>query len=177
MSSHLAAACLAASIFFSLGAICNAQAQSPATTLDPAKAAPPRIPDAPMSSGDGVDPKLKDLFQAKVQAEWEALKNKDRKAYGSLIADDYLGVEVDGKGERTKSQMLNEVPEGNVNHYALWGFRVLPLGPDAALVTYESTMQFPPNAQVRLLRIYITELWVKRSGEWKELRSQETNVK
>ncbi|MFZ0285531.1 MAG: hypothetical protein WAL32_09890, partial [Terriglobales bacterium] len=27
---------------------------------------------------------LKDFFQSKIKAEWEALKNKDKKAYGAL---------------------------------------------------------------------------------------------
>jgi hypothetical protein len=50
-------------------------------------------------------------------------------------------------------------------------------GPDAALVIYEVTMQFPPKAQVRYSRVYISSLWVKRAGEWKEVHYQETNVR
>ena len=30
---------------------------------------------------------LKDYFQAKIKAEWDALKSKDKKAYGALLAD------------------------------------------------------------------------------------------
>ena len=160
-----------------------ALAQQSAAPVSPSSMAPrpdtkpSKIPEAPMPDSVPVDPKLKDLFQSKIQSEWEAIKNKDKKAYAELLADDYQGVDVDGKGERTKTQMLNELAEENVFRYTLWGFRVIPIGTDAALVTYESTMQFPPNAQVRLARIYISELWVKRAGEWKELHSQETHVK
>ena len=135
-------------------------------------------------SGEGLqfgsvsaDPGLKDMFEAKVKVEWEALKNKDKKAYAELLADDYQGVEVDGKGERNKIQALDELAEGNVFNYTLWGFKVIPLGSDAAFVIYEITMQFPPRAQVRYSRVYITELWVKRAGQWKELHYQETHVK
>lgn len=117
------------------------------------------------------------LFLSKVKTEWEALKNKDRKAYGALLADDFQGVEVDGKGERNRIQAINELVEENVFNYTLWGFKVLSLGPDAAFVIYESTMQFPPKSAVRFSRIYITELWIKRGGEWKELHYQETHVK
>ena len=157
-------------------------AASPANT-NPASAKslqdskPSRIPEAPMGSGVQVDPKLKDIFQSKIQAEWQAIKSKDKKAYAELLADDYQGVEADGKGERSKSQALNELAAGNVFNYTLWGFKVIPLAPDAALVIYESTMQFPPTAQVRFSRVYISELWVKRAGEWKELHYQETHVK
>jgi len=117
------------------------------------------------------------MFEANIKAEWEALKNKDKKAYAQLLADDYEGVEVDGKGERTKMQSVNELAAENVYNYTLWGFKVIPLNPNAALVIYESTMQFPPKAQIRYSRVYISELWMKRDGQWKEVHYQETHVK
>ena len=124
-----------------------------------------------------TDSDLKDFFQSRIKAEWDALKNKDKKAYGALLADEYQGVEVDGRGERNKIQAVNEVADGNVYNYTLWGFKLIPLGPDAAFLIYEVTMQFPPRSSVRYSRVYITELWVKRGGEWKELHYQETHVK
>jgi hypothetical protein len=54
---------------------------------------------------------------------------------------------------------------------------VTPLGPEAAFVIYEVTMEFPPKAQVRYLRVYVGELWVKRAGQWKIQHYQETKVK
>jgi len=119
----------------------------------------------------------KEMFQVKIKAEWEALRNKDKKAYSELLADDYLGVEVDGKGERNKLQALTELGDSNVFKYTLWGFKLIPLAPDAAFVIYEVTMQFPPKAQIHYSRVYITELWMKRAGDWKEVHYQETHVK
>jgi hypothetical protein len=148
---------------------------SPANSSADSK--PSKIPEAPTASAVQVDPKLKEIFQSKIQAEWQAIKNKDKKAYGELLADDYQGVEADGKGERTKSQAINELAAGNIFNYTLWGFKVTPLAPDAALVVYESTMQFPPTAQLRYSRIYISEIWVQHDGQWKELHYQETHVK
>jgi len=120
---------------------------------------------------------LTDFFQSKIKDEWDAIKNKDKKAYGALLADDYQGVEVDGRGERTRIQAINELVDTNVTNYTLWGYKLIPLGSDAACVIYEVTMQFPPKSVLRLTRVYITELWVKRGGEWKELHYQETPVK
>jgi hypothetical protein len=143
-----------------------------------------QTPAAPFKSGESqpfgsvsTDPVSKDLFQAKIKAEWDAIKNKDRKTYGELLADDFQGVEVDNQGERTKLQALNELANGNVSNYTLWGFKLIPLGPDAAFVIYEVTLQFPPRSAVRFSRVYITELWVKRVGKWQELHYQETHVK
>ena len=116
------------------------------------------------------------MFESKIKVEWEALKNKDKKAYAELLADDYQGVEVDGRGERTKIQAVNELADENVFNYTLWGFKLIPLGPDAALV---STKHHAVPAQVggKVLTGLHQELWVKRGGQWKELHYQETHVK
>jgi len=55
--------------------------------------------------------------------------------------------------------------------------KVTPLGPEAAFVTYEVTMEFPPKSVVRYSRVLVGEVWVQRQGEWKELHYQETHVK
>jgi hypothetical protein len=129
---------------------------------------------SPATSPEG---KLRQMFEQKVESEWEALQKKDKQAYGDLLADDYEGVETDGKGERTKVQALEELPDNNVYTYTLWGFRLLPIDTDAALAIYEVTMVFPPKSPVRLSRLYITELWMKRAGEWKVVHYQETHVR
>jgi hypothetical protein len=146
-----------------------ALAQQPAT--------PAKTPESGSSSSVSADSTLKDMFDAKIKVEWDAIKNKDKKVYGDLLADDYQGIEVDGRGERTKIQALNELADTNVFNYTLWGLKVIPLGPEAAFVIYESTIQFPPKSVVRYSRVYIGELWVKRAGQWKELHYQETHVK
>jgi hypothetical protein len=128
-------------------------------------------------SGSSRESGMKEMFEAKIKVEWEALKHKDKKAYAELLADDYEGVEVDGRGERNKIQAVNEIAQTNVFDYTLFGLKLIPAGPDAVLVIYEVTMQFPPKAQVRYSRVYISALWVKRAGEWKEVHYQETNVK
>jgi len=145
------------------------KAQQPAT--------PPKPGEKPPSNSVSADSPLQAMFESKIKVEWDALKNKDKKAYAELLADDYQGVEVDGRGEQNKTQAVNELLTENVFNYTLWGFKLIPLGPDAALVIYESTMQFPPKAQVRYSRVYISEVWVKRAGQWKELHYQETHVK
>jgi hypothetical protein len=141
-------------------------------------------PELPARNGDirhtpGVsdDSETKDTLESKIKTEWEALKSKDKKAYADLLAEDYQGIEVDGKGERNKIQAINELADQNVFNYTLWGYKLIPLAADAALAIYESTVQFPPKAQIRFSRVYVSELWVKRAGQWKELHYQETRVR
>jgi hypothetical protein len=130
-----------------------------------------------VAGNDPADARLLEMFEAKIKTEWDAIKNKDKKAYGDLLADDYEGVEVDGQGERAKMQAQIELMDSNVANYTLWGFKLIPVNPDAALVIYESTIQFPPKSVVRFSRVYISELWMKRGGDWKEVHYQETHVK
>ncbi len=121
--------------------------------------------------------KLKGLMEANVRAEWDAFKNKDKKAYSDLLADDFAAVEDDGQGMRKKSAAVDEVDRSVVSKYYLFALNVISLQPEAALVTYEITMEFPPKAQVRFKRVLVSELWLKRNGQWKSRYYQETRVK
>jgi hypothetical protein len=138
---------------------------------------PPKTSETRQFGGVSGDSGLKDMIESRIKVEWDALKSKDKKVYAELLADDYEGVEADGRGERNKIQAVNEVEQGNVYRYSFFGFRVTPLSPDAAFVIYEVTMEFPPKAQARYLRVYVGELWVKRAGQWQLQHYQETNVK
>jgi hypothetical protein len=146
-------------------------------SLSGARQSAAKSPDDAKKPSTANEASSKDFFQSKIKTEWDALRAKDKKAYGALLADDYQGIETDNQGERTKIQAINELTSTNVFDYTLWGFKLIPLGPDAAFVIYEVTMQFPPKSVVRYSRVYVTELWVKRSGEWRELHYQETHVK
>lgn len=145
------------------------------TALSQQTSAPAKT--AENKSTDVADSALKSMFEAKIKVQWDALKNRDKKAFGELLADEYQGVETDGRGERNKIQAIVEVPETNLVNYTMWGLKVTPISPDAAFVVYEITMQFPPKSQVRYSRIYIGELWEKQSGQWKILHHQETHVR
>jgi hypothetical protein len=158
--------------------VANSQQPSAASTAETNEANSTAKADRSSSySSSSPDSQLKDLFDAKIKAEWEALKNRDKKAYGEFLADDYEGVEIDGKGERTRLQAMAEVSELNIANYALWGLKVTPLGPDATFLIYEVTMQFPPRSVLPYSRVYIGSLWVKRGTDWKEVHYQETHVK
>jgi hypothetical protein len=154
--------------------------------VQPSTDQPTNGPKSAMPSAFGEDVKpgdnspeaqMRRMWESKIEAEWEAIKSKDKKAYGELLADDYQGVEIDGKGERNKVQAIDELLESNIFNYSLWGFKAIPAGPDAVMLIYEVNMLFPPKSQVRFSRVYISELWLKRAGEWKEVHYQETHVK
>jgi len=120
---------------------------------------------------------LTNLLDAKIKAEWEAIKKKDQKAYGDLLTDDFVGVEADNNGERYKWKALSELEQSTVADYTLSFFKVTSLCPDAAFVRYEVFIRFPPQSLVKFEKILVGEIWVKRDNQWKVLRYQETRVK
>ncbi|HKD15345.1 MAG TPA: nuclear transport factor 2 family protein [Candidatus Angelobacter sp.] len=121
--------------------------------------------------------KLKEILESNVKAEWEAFKNRNKQTYSDLLADDFAAVEDDNEGMRKKSVAVSEVDNSVVNNFHLFALTVIPLSADAALVTYEITLEFPPKAQVRFKRVLVSEVWVKRNSQWKERYYQETHVR
>lgn len=140
--------------------------QSPQAASPSAKTAPGATPSP-----------LEAMFGDKVKTEWEAFKNKDKKAYSGLLAEDFVAVEDDNQGMRNKQAAAGEIDRSVINSYNLFSLKATPLNDNAALVTYELTMLFPPRATVRFKRVLVAELWLKREGQWKLRYYQETRVR
>jgi hypothetical protein len=158
MRTYFAWACAA----FALGGFVSGQ-ESQGGTSQPAKST--------------AQADLTNLLDAKIKAEWQAVKSKDQKAYGELLTDDYVAVEADGGGERYKWKALSELQQSTVADYTLSFLKVTPLCADAAFVRYEVFIKFPPKSAVPFEKILVAEIWVKRDGQWKALHYQETRVK
>jgi ketosteroid isomerase-like protein len=146
----------------------------PAATLAVPQSAAP----APAAATPAPAPAaVAQLLEAQVRAAWTAFKSKDRAAYARFLTDDFQAVEADGEGERSRLHVLGEVEHCMFSDYLLQMFQVQPLGADYAFVTYESSMQFPKGSALRLRRVFIGELWTRRSGRWQMMRYQETLVR
>jgi hypothetical protein len=148
---------------------CSAFGQQPAATKAPAA--------TKQSTNTTAQADLSEMLQANIRAMWAAFKDKKKQSYAEYLWDDYKAVEEDAQGERNKLRVLREVDESVVQNYTLQVFQVDSLGPDAALVTYENVIQFPPKSRNRFEKIFISEIWVKRHGQWKAWRYQATRVK
>ena len=83
--------------------------------------------------------------------------------HNAVIADEFDSFWPDGTrhaGKPTAEQMAAQPIAG----YKLSQFRVLPVGADAALVTYFSHISLPnDNAEYPMA---VGEFWVMRAGEW-----------
>ena len=138
----------------------------------------PNPPPKPTDTFPAADSKLSALLESKIKQEWEAFRTRDKKGYDDLLADDFIAVEDDAQGARNKMQSANEVLKGLVYNYTLFAFKAFSLCNNVAFVRYEVTVQFPPKTQGHMMRIYVTEVWVKRENEdWKSWHYQDTKVK
>jgi hypothetical protein len=129
----------------------------------------------PKKSTDQAE--LTNMFDAKIKAEWEAIKKRDQKTYGDFLTDDFIGVEADREGERYKWKAQAELRESAVADYTLSFLKVTPLCPEAAFVRYEVFIKFPAKSAVPFEKILVGEIWVKREGQWKVMHYQETKVR
>jgi hypothetical protein len=124
-----------------------------------------------------AEEKLTNALDAKIKAEWQAIKDKDKKALGDLLTEDYVGVEADAQGERYKWKALSELERSSVTDFTLSFLKVTPLCADAVFARYEVFIKFPPNSAVKFEKVLVGEIWVKRDTQWKALHYQETRVK
>lgn len=120
---------------------------------------------------------LTNLLDERIKAEWQAIKDRDQKALGEILTEEYVGVEADALGERYKWKALSELQQTSVTDATLSFLKVTQLCPDTAFARYEVFIKFPPKSAVPFEKVLVGELWVKRDGQWKSLHYQETRVK
>jgi len=108
-------------------------------------------------------PDITDAIRARLVTQWEAWKNQDTASNDAVIADEFDSFCPDGTrrvGKPTAEQMAAEP----IAEYKLSEFRGVPLGADAALVTYFAHVSLPNDDTEYPMAV--GEFWVKCSGEW-----------
>ena len=108
-------------------------------------------------------PELTEAISTRLVAQWEAWKNQDAASNNAIIADDFNSFWPDGSRHTGKptAQQMSEQP---ITAYKLSQLRVVPVGEDAALVTYFADVK-TPGADVEH-QMAVGEAWVKRDGQW-----------
>ena len=108
-------------------------------------------------------PDMTEAIRARLVSQWEAWKNQDTTSNDAVIADEFDSFWPDGTrhvGKPTAEQMAAQPIAG----YKLSEFRAVPLGADAALVTYFAHVSLPNDDTEYAMGV--GEFWVKRAGEW-----------
>lgn len=129
-----------------------------------------------MKSSAKVSP-VAAVLEPKVRKAWEDYKNRDKQAFGAMLAPGFGEVTNDAEGVVGKEEELAEIDHFTLAHYELSHFKVRPLGSVAALVTYSAEYSGSyDNSPLNMKTVY-GEVWVKNGGNWQVLWVQETKVK
>ena len=106
---------------------------------------------------------MTEAISARLVAQWEGWKNQDPAPNDAIIADDFHSFWPDGSRHvgRPTAQQMSEQP---ITQYKLSELRVVPIGADAALVTYFADIKTPGNNTE--FHMAVGESWVKRNGRW-----------
>lgn len=124
------------------------------------------------------DNNLQALLEKRARAGWEAYKNRNKAAFTALVTEDYAAGLANGQGLHDLKTTLASMDQVTIESYTLSDFKLATLGPRTALLTYHATMRYKiGTGAVQEAKLYASDLWVKRAGEWKSMHYQETEVK
>lgn len=107
---------------------------------------------------------------------WEDFKNHNKAALSATLAEGFRGLEEGGDFFDTKGY-LSGLDEFELKTYDLNEYTVLPLGSDAVLLNYHARYEGAAAGETTHGNAGFSEVWVRRSGNWKIQYLQETYVK
>jgi len=121
----------------------------------------------------GADDPSRDVEKA-MNALNEAFQKGDADAVKRLMTDDHVAVTAAYGGPQDRAEQLKTLPDLKLSEYAAAKTKVLPLGKDAALVTYELTLKGTYKGKDVPRKNFASAVWVRRDGKWQEAFYQET---
>ena len=114
-----------------------------------------------------TDAMEQELLQIKDQAI-EATRKRDQDFYRGYLSDDAIAVVP--AGTFSKDQIVAAMGAGTFQSSAIDDERVIPLGPDAGVVTYVAT--FGEGEQAR--RVFVATVYRRLAGVWRGVLYQQT---
>jgi hypothetical protein len=105
---------------------------------------------------------------------WDTIKRKDYDAFGQMLADDFILVSNDGLHD--KKDTVASIKTFTPTEFTFSNWKVVPIDPDAAVVTYEINMTVMQNGKPTTTSERDGSVWVKRGDKWVGIFHQDTNV-
>jgi hypothetical protein len=119
---------------------------------------------------------LEEKIVALEKQGWEAIKKNEWNVLGSLMTDDF--VEVTEMGIRGKSEALEDLRANlMLTEYAMEQVKVLELGKDGALLTYQLVQKGSYKGQGLPAKMNCSAAYLRRGGKWWNASFQETMAK
>jgi hypothetical protein len=109
----------------------------------------------------------KDALMALDRNAFEAWKNKDTKFWDTYISSRFAAVEPGGKID--KAEVLKHFAEDNceVKSYSLSDDQMMPLGTDAALLTYKASADATCGGKQQPRDAWVATVFVREGDSWK----------
>ncbi|WP_245626870.1 nuclear transport factor 2 family protein [Aestuariivita boseongensis] len=125
-----------------------------------------------MTSEDNPDLPSLSFFVALETQVWQALVDGGAEADLALLAPDFLGVYPSGFASRQDhADQLKDGP--SVLEFAVLDARILTVGPDHVMLSYQARFARPEKAEERM---FVSSLWVRGDQGWRNVFSQDTPV-
>ncbi|WP_405111881.1 nuclear transport factor 2 family protein [Phaeobacter sp. BS52] len=119
---------------------------------------------------------LQELLAAET-AVWTALQQGDIAADRAALHPQFLGVYPSGfAGRDDHTDQLAQGP--TVAEFSIEDARVLPLGPETALLAYRASYTRPGQAEGEAegAAMYVSSIWQRQDGGWINIFSQDTEA-
>jgi RNA polymerase sigma factor (sigma-70 family) len=112
---------------------------------------------------------LKETVLALEKRVWDALKTQDRTVFESLVAEDFVGLDISGR-HYDKADTLQFVSNVHVPEYEMKNTRVILMNETSALVTYDIHYKLNHvggEANSENLDRHALRAWTQRDGKWR----------
>jgi hypothetical protein len=99
---------------------------------------------------------------------WQAVMENDGAALAELFSDEYVEITLEGK-RVLKTDVVIESPQvDHIRSYSIAEERVIPLGPDRALLSYHLTLAGEcRSVEISPADRWATSIWVQTKCGWK----------
>ena len=130
---------------------------APANNANAANTAAKTAPAAP----------TKDALVTLEKSAYEAWKSKDAKFWDTFLSDKFVGYGSSGKLDKASATKEYTGADCEIKSYALSDEQMKPLGNDAALITYKTTVDGTCGGQKVPANSWAASIYVRDGDKWK----------
>jgi hypothetical protein len=109
----------------------------------------------------------RDALLALEKSAYEAWKSKDVKFWDTFLADKFVGYGASGKLDKASATKEYSGADCEIRSYALSDEQMKPLGNDAALITYKSTVDGTCGGQTVPAVSWAAGVYVRDGDQWR----------
>jgi hypothetical protein len=118
----------------------------------------------------------KDALVTLEKSAYEAWKSKNAKFWGTFLSDKFVGYGSFGKLDKVSATKEYTGADCEIKSYALSDEQMKPLGNDAALITYKTTIDGTCGGQKVPANSWAASVYVGDGGKWKGVFHAEAPV-